>query len=240
MLSREKDRAIRDKHEQRLLADLGKLKARVAQGGLVDEAKIYQAIGRLKERYSRVGRYYQITYDKGAGALDWQLNEDKKKLAELLDGGYLLKTDRKDLSDEEVWKTYSLLTRVEAAFRSMKSPLGERPIFHHLKDRVQTHIFLCVLAYHLLVAIEKTLRDAGLYTSWGTVREQLATHQVVTVNLPTSDGKVLSIRRATAPEPIHEELYNLLGISADIIKPVRTLKPSIVTQARANSATSRH
>jgi len=97
-----------------------------------------------------------------------------------------------------------------------------------------------VLAYHLLVAIEKTLRDAGLYTSWGTVREQLATHQVVTVNLPTSDGKVLSIRRATAPEPIHEELYNLLGISADIIKPVRTLKPSIVTQARANSATSRH
>jgi transposase len=234
-----KDRAIRDKHEQRLLADLGKLKARVAQGGLVDEAKIYQAIGRLKERYSRVGRYYQITYDKGAGALDWQLNEDKKKLAELLDGGYLLKTDRKDLSDDEVWKTYSLLTRVEAAFRSMKSPLAERPIFHHLKERVQTHIFLCVLAYHLLVAIEKTLRDAGLYTSWGTVREQLATHQVVTVNLPTSDGKVLSIRRATAPEPIHKELYNLLGISADITKPVRTLKPSIVTQARANPATLR-
>ena len=105
---------------------------------------------------------------------------------------------------------------------------------------MQTHIFLCVLAYHLLVAIEKTLRDGGLYTSWNTVREQLATHQVVTVNLPTSDGNVLSIRRATAPEPIHKELYDLLGISADIIKPVRTLKPSIVTQARANSATSRH
>jgi transposase len=234
-----KDRAIRDKHEQRMLADLDKLKARVAQGGLVDETKIHQAIGRLKERYSRVGRYYQISYDKDAGALHWQLNQDKKKLAELLDGAYLLKTDRKDLSDDEVWKTYSLLTRVEAAFRSLKSPLAERPIFHHLQKRVQTHIFLCVLAYHLLVAIEKTLRDGGLYTSWGTVREQLATHQVVTVNLPTSDGNVLSIRRATAPEPIHKELYDLLGISADIIKPVRSLKPSIVTQTRANSPTSR-
>ena len=222
-----------------MLADLGKLKARVAQGGLVDEAKIHQAIGRLKERYSRVGRYYQISYDKDAGALIWQLNQDKKKLAELLDGAYLLKTDRKDLSDDEVWKTYSLLTRVEAAFRSMKSPLAERPIFHHLKERVQTHIFLCVLAYHLLVAIEKTLRDGGLYTSWGTVREQLATHQVVTVNLPTSDGNTLSIRRATAPEPIHQELYDLLGISADIIKPVRALRPFIVTQARANSSISR-
>jgi hypothetical protein len=95
-----------------------------------------------------------------------------------------------------------------------------------------------VLAYHLLVTIEKTLRDAGLYTSWGTVREALATHQVVTVNLPTSDGNVLSIRRASTPEATHMNLYNLLGISSDIIKPVRTLKPTIVTQARANSATS--
>ena len=233
-----KDRAIREKHEQRLLADLGKLKARVAQGRLVDQAKIHEAIGRLKERYGRVGRYYQITYDTKAPAIDWQQNAEKKKLAELLDGAYLLKTDRKDLSDDEVWKTYSLLTRVEAAFRSMKSPLAERPIFHHLKERVQTHIFLCVLAYHLLVAVEKTLRDAGLYTSWGTVREKLATHQVVTVNLPTSDGNVLSIRRATAPEATHKNLYNLLGIPSDIINPVRTLRPTIVTQARANPSTS--
>jgi transposase len=233
-----KDRAIREKHEQRMLADLGKLKARVAQGRLVDEAKIHEAIGRLKERYGRVGRYYQITYDAAARAIDWQQNAEKKKLAELLDGAYMLKTDRKDLSDDEVWKTYSLLTRVEAAFRSMKSPLAERPIFHHLKERVQTHIFLCVLAYHLLVAVEKTLRDAGLYTSWGTVREELATHQIVTVNLPTSDGNVLSIRRATAPEATHRNLYTLLGISSVIIKPVRTLRPTIVTQARANPSTS--
>jgi hypothetical protein len=43
----------------------------------------------------------------------------------------------------------------------MKSPLRERPIFHHLQDRTQTHIFLCVLAYHLLVAIEKRFLDGG-------------------------------------------------------------------------------
>ena len=64
-----------------------------------------------------------------------------------------------------------LLTRVEAAFRAMKSPLMERPIFHHLEHRVQTHIFLCVLAYHLLVAIEKRCLDHGVHTSWATVRE---------------------------------------------------------------------
>ena len=68
----------------------------------------------------------------------------------------------------------------------MKSPLMERPIFHHLENRTQTHIFLCVLAYHLLVSIEKRFLDRGVHTSWWTLRQQLSTHQVVTVVLPTT------------------------------------------------------
>ena len=230
----QKDRAIRDKHEQRLLQDLAKLKTRTAGGKLVDEGKIRETIGRLKERYPRVARYYTITYDANAHTFAWQQNVDKKKLAESLDGAYLLKTSRQDMTDEEVWKTYSLLTRVEAAFRSMKSPLAERPIFHHLKERVQTHIFLCVLAYHLLVAVEKTLRDADLFTSWATVREQLSTHQVVTINLPTTDGRTLTIRRATAPEDCHLDLYRRLKISQEVISPVRRIHAPIVTQPQRN------
>src|SRR3989442_8139817 len=66
-----KDRAIRDKHEQRLLADLVKLQARVAQGRLREAGKIQEAIGRLKERYSRVARYYAITYDATTQAVSW-------------------------------------------------------------------------------------------------------------------------------------------------------------------------
>jgi transposase len=234
-----KDRAIREKHEQRLLADLAKLKARIDDGQLVDEAKVREAIGRLKERHSRVGRYYLISYQHDTRALTWQENAEKKDTAKLLDGAYLLKTDRTDLSDEEVWKTYSLLTRVESAFRSMKSPLAERPIFHHLEARVQTHIFLCVLAYHLLVAVEKTLRDSGLFTSWATVREQLATHQVVTVNLPTASGSTISIRRPTTPEKDHTDIYRRLCIPAEILKPVRTVQPAIVTQPQANPSSSK-
>ncbi|MEK7731151.1 MAG: IS1634 family transposase, partial [Planctomycetota bacterium] len=144
-----KDRAIREKHEQRFLADLRKLQGRVATGKLKDAAKVHQAIGRLKERYPRVARYYAIGYDAPTASVTWVENTEKKAVATRLDGGYLLKTDRQDLTDEEIWRTSILLTRVEAAFRAMKSPLCERPIFHRLEHRVQTHIFLCVLAYHL-------------------------------------------------------------------------------------------
>ena len=225
-----KDRAIREKHEQRLLGDLRKLQARVATGKLKDAAKVHEAIGRLKERYPRVARYYAIGYEASTASVTWAENVERKAMATRLDGGYLLKTDRTDLTDEEIWRTYILLTRVEAAFRAMKSPLCERPIFHRLQHRVQTHIFLCVLAYHLLVSIEKMFLDAGLHTSWATLREELTTHQVVTVVLPASNGDVLKIRRGSTPEPRHKAIYATLHLPSEVMKPVKTWVRAIVTE----------
>ena len=219
---KEKDRAIRETHELRLKKDLGKLKARVEKGRWQEAKKIYQAIGRLQERYPRVARYYRLDYAAEQQALTWQADSEKKAVAEKLDGGYVLKTDRPDLTAAEIWRTYILLTRVEAAFRAMKRPLAERPIFHHLERRTQTHIFLCVLAYHLLVAIEKRFLDSGVPTSWWTLRQQLSTHQVVTVVLPTGDGRALKIRKGTTPEPVHRDIYSTLKVPTEVMKPVRS------------------
>ena len=218
----EKDRAIRVKHEERLIHDLEGLKGRVGKGQLKKSEKIHEAIGRLKERYPRVARYYRIEYDAEQKRVSWQEDAEKKAIAAKLDGSYVLKTDRQDLTADEIWRTYILLTRVESAFRSMKSPLSERPIFHHLKNRTQTHIFLCVLAYHLLVAIEKRFLDQGIHTSWWTIRQELSTHQVLTVVLPTADGRVLKIRKGGSPEPVHRKIYETLRIPLEVMKPVKT------------------
>jgi transposase len=219
---KEKDAAIREKHEQRLIRDLETLKARVAKKYLKRADKIHQAIGRLKERYPRVARYYAIEYDVAGSDVGWRVHADKKTRAEKPDGSYILKTDRRDLTADEIWRTYSLLTRVERAFRDMKSSLMERPIFHHLAHRTQTHIFLCVLAYHLLVAIEKRCLDHGWHTSWATLREQLSTHQVATVVLPAIDGRILKIRKASTPDDVHREIYRVLQVPPEVMKPVKT------------------
>jgi transposase len=218
----DKDRAIRQKQEQRLLKDLQRLAARTAKGRLKQRDLINQAIGRLRERYPRVARYYRIEYDPEQAQLVWQEDSAGQARAAQLDGAYLLKTDRQELSAEEIWRIYNLLTRVEAAFRALKTPLEERPIFHQLEHRTQTHVFLCVLAYHLLVCIEKRFLDRAIHTSWWTLRQQLSTHQLVTVVLPTSNGAVLKIRQATTPEPVHREIYAALGISPEVIKPLHT------------------
>jgi len=224
-----KDQAIRLKQEKRLLADLARLQKRIDAGRLKRPDKIHEALGRLKERYPRVARYWLMSYQEDPPKLGWQEDNDKKQRAIRLDGAYLLKTDRKDLSAEEAWRLYILLTRVEDAFRDMKSPLSERPIFHHLQHRVETHIFLCVLAYHLLVAVEKSFLDQGIHTSWATLREQLRTHQVVTAVLPTTDGNLLKIRRATTPEPQHRLIYQVLGIPEEVMAPVKTWLTAEVT-----------
>lgn len=101
----------------------------------------------------------------------------------------------------------------------MKSPLAERPIFHQVQRRVETHIFLWVLAYHLLVAVEKTLLDQGVHTSWASVRDALATHHIVTIVLPTDSGATMRIRKASTPESEHRELYRLLGVDEKIMSP---------------------
>ncbi len=217
-----KDRAIRTKREARLRADIDKLSQRIADKKLVKPDKINQAVGRLKERYPRVARYYKLSYDPQAATLVSAFDADKHAKAERLDGCYLLKTIRKDLSGDEIWRIYVLLTRAENAFRDMKSPLAERPIFHHLEHRVEAHIFLCVLAYHLLVSIEKTLLDQGIHSSWLTVRDTLKTHQVCTVVLPTNDGSSLHIRKAATPEPAVQELYRRLAVPAHVINPQHT------------------
>jgi transposase len=215
-----KDLAIRSKHEKRMQADIEKLSKRIADGKLTQRDKINQAIGRLQERYPRVARYFDVTYDPETQTLVPEFNADKQGKAAQLDGCYLLKTSRTDLSGDELWRIYSLLTRAEDAFRDMKTPLAERPIFHQLERRVDSHIFLCVLAYHLLAAIEQTLLDQGVHTSWASVRNTLKTHQICTIVLPTKGDRCLRIRKAATPDADVKDLYRRLAVSPHIINPI--------------------
>ena len=206
----------------RTLARRGRCEAR-ERGVLPQSCGIQEHGFYARSRENRPGlKYCTSSCGEEPGSISVGRIYGDAQVAEKLDGGYVLKSDRQDLTGEEIWRTYILLTRVEAAFRAMKSPLAERPIFHQLEHRTQTHIFFCVLAYHLLVAIEKRFLDRGTHTSWWTLRQQLSTHQVITVVLPTGDGRVLKIRKGTTPEPTHREIYSTLKIPMEVMKPMKT------------------
>ena len=212
-----KDRAIRQRFEQRLEQDADKLKVRVAAGRLKKPEKINRALGRLLGRYPRVARYYTLqmhTDEKGQAEVTWARKDAAQQLAEELDGTYLLRTDRTDLAATEVWQLYVLLARIEQSFRYLKSTLGIRPVFHQRTERVDAHIFISLLAYHLLHAIERRLQENGDHRSWPTIRDLLATHQMVTIVHRCTDGTVLRLRRPSQPELEHRKIYRALRIPA--------------------------
>jgi len=220
----QKDRAIREKQEGRLLAALGDLATSIQKaaekGKPMPDETLGERIGRLRERYTRAARYYTIYRE--ADALTWTLKAEQHQRAQQLDGAYFLRTSNKAFGAEEIWRTYITLTRVESAFRDLKGTLDLRPIHHRKEMRVETHIFLCVLAYHLQVSIERTLQEAGDHTSWETLREELTTHSVVTTILPTEDGRTLAIRKAGIPDRRVREIYRLLSLDPEPMKPLRT------------------
>ena len=90
-----------------------------------------------------------------------------------------------------------MLTRIENAFRSMKSHLGLRPVFHQNENSADAHIFISVLAYHILHTIEYKLRQHGEHLSWASIRETLSTHQRLTIeyNVKKENKIVININK---------------------------------------------
>ena len=199
-----------------------------------DYDKVLTRIGRLRQRYARVARYYDIRLEKDeasgyAKALHWTRLVPTEGT---LPGVYCLRTNQTDCDDATLWSTYAMLTDLEAVFRSLKSELGLRPVYHHKTKRVDGHLFISLLAYHLVHTLRLQLRSQGINLSWDSLRDQFDGQERVTVVLHRDDGKIYHIRKATRPDPHQLALYNALGLPHLPGKTEKTLiDPSVaVTQ----------
>jgi len=115
-----------------------------------------------------------------------------------------------------------MLTRVESAFRSLKSSLGLRPNFHQNEDRADAHMFISVLAYHILHTIEYRLRQYNDNRSWATIRDILSTHQWLTIEYNIKDqGQIQRhhLRLCSNADPEHRQIYKRLGLNCQEKQP---------------------
>ena len=268
---KKKEAAMRNSQEKKLEEELNNLANQVKKARDRDVSEVERKLGRLKERYSRVAKYYWFKYepcefsikfpeepldprlqkslerllkkfaedsisynqlltnlksrnDKYPAEytkLEIKLTEpvlrwgtiDEKASKELqLEGNYLIKTNRKDLKADEIWNIYMMLTRVEKAFRDLKTDLGLRPNYHQLEDRVDGHIFISILAYHLMHSIEYMLHQQGISSSWATIKRLVSTHTYATIQLPVVGKSTINIRKPGIVEGIHEKIYRKLGV----------------------------
>jgi transposase len=212
----QKDRAIDAAKTAGFEAALLKLQAGLSKPrGTHDVAKIMERIGRAKQRYSRAAQHYQVELtkdDTGTRVLTitWT-KRIKPGSAAAHPGVYCLRTTLVELDNATLWRTYTMLTNLESVFRSLKTDLGLRPVFHQIDRRVEGHLFISVLAYHFVHTLRLRLRAQGIDDSWHTLRETLATQQRVTATLQRRDGRAVHVRKATRPEPRHQKINEILG-----------------------------
>jgi transposase len=151
----------------------------------------------------------------------FRVRKEKLREAELVDGHYLLRSNLVGQDPAALWERYIQLTQVEAAFKSMKSDLGLRPIFHQLQHRVEAHIFVAFLGYCLQVTLKNRLAAYAPGLTPTAVLEKLAKIQMIDVWFPTTDGRHLVMPRYTQPEPEQAILLHKLQLSLPPQPPPR-------------------
>jgi len=219
-----KEESIKTKFQQRFEVEL--LKASNAlhlRNGTKRYDKVIERIGRLKEKYKLVSHTYKVTVEKDietdrAKNITWSRKKEEKT-----SGVYCLRTDRKDLNEQQIWDIYTMLTDIEDAFRCMKSDLGLRPIYHQKETRCDGHIFITILAYHLLHTIRFKLRQRGVRFCWTTIRRQLSTQVRVTTTMKRKDGKTIHIRKSSKVDPPHQAIYDALNLPYQPGRIVKTI-----------------
>jgi len=227
-----KEIAMRRKRLARLLHKL-----RAMRRSLPSRDQLLMRIGAVKTAAGRAFGFVKIHVPEVGQPVtreSFRFTVDKNKLkeAELRDGHYLLRSNLTGADPAVLWTRYVQLTQIESAFRSLKSELGIRPIYHHLEHRVDAHILIAFLAYCLQVTLKNRLALHAPGLTPTAVMEKLATIQMIDVWIPTLDGRWLILPRYTQPEKDTKILLQKLKLELPTQPPPRiTAHPAALEPA---------
>ena len=204
---------------------------------------VQQKVGRLRERYPRVAGQYRVEVERERRPKPKGKSERKSKAkwepkavavrferrekydeADASAGAYLLRTSQVEWEPERVVRTYWRLTGIEATFRSLKTDLGLRPIWHRKASRIKAHLFIALLAYHAVRLIRTRLRKRGIRLSWRSIRERLRPWVRVTTTVRAADGALIVNRQDVRPDAEAAELARGMGVRALLYRRRRVLR----------------
>jgi transposase len=226
---KEKEKAIRGRFSHSMETALKGLEKAITTGRLKDRNKMERRLGKIQARHPQVNDLYDVALQETVEGvrLFWQMKEDRRNWRESREGAYLLRTNLKAETAEELWSKYMQLTEAEASFRALKSELSIRPLFHQREPRVKAHVMVAFLGYSLWVTLKHLLKRRPLMVPkpsasgvdnaqpLSTIRALalLSTLQSADIVLPTTDGREIRLRRITEPTAEQKSLLLQLGIS---------------------------
>lgn len=205
-----KERSMEEKFSKRYEEGLKAIKQGIERkGGIKRIEKVYERLGRLKERYPSVNRMYKVKIkakDGIATGIEWERVEEVK-----VPGAYFIRTTLKGKDEETIWKIYNTLREIEATFRVLKSDLKMRPVFHQEDLYSEAHIYGSILAYMVVNTIRNKLKTKGIRDDWSNIVRTMNTHKVITSEMKTRTGRTIYIKKCSKPIIRVREIYQALN-----------------------------
>jgi transposase len=209
---------------------LTKLQAQVVAGTFKKKEIILPKAKKAVGRTHDLQGIFSFALRRSASGQELEVRENAAAIADEKDlqGVYLLRTTEATLASDDLWQTYMLLTRVEAAFRNLKTDLSIRPIFHQSEKRGDAHILFSVLAYALSVTIQLRLRERGPRLTTSALLEALESIGLAELSFQTTDGNRLRFERAAVPSAGQQAILDALGWKI----PEQYLPPNLEAEPR--------
>jgi transposase len=226
---KEKEKAIRSRFVAKIEKALAGLEKRIVEGKLKDRDKMLLCLGRIQASHPQVADLYEMAVkDRKEGPrLVWQQKPEQQQWLEAREGAYLLRTNLTVNGAADLWKKYMQLTEVEAAFRTLKSELAIRPLFHQLEKRVKAHVLVAFLGYALQVTLKHLLKRSASEYSPAEALKRLAEIRSVDIVLPTVEGREIWLRRIAQLDEQQQSILHQLKITLpERLEPLRIQKCS--------------
>lgn len=204
---RAKEQAIRRLRMRKLYDSLKQMAASVKNGHLRHYEVLMKRLGRLEERYVQVFGFVEINHgrkEEDVAYLSVKLKRAVLKQAYRRDGIYLLRTNLSEEDPAKLWEQYIQLTEVETAFRTLKSEVQLRPIYHWVEPRVEAHVMLAFIAYAMWICLKWILKPVATGLTPRQMIELFRNIQLVEVWFDTADGRRICLPRITIPNPEHQ------------------------------------
>jgi len=203
-----KERSMRRRKLKWLWARLAQL-----QSMELSRDALLMKLGSAQSKVPAAWRLVDVKLDNNAATFTYRLNRKKLKQVRRREGRYLLRTNLTETDPVKLWNYYLQLVQVEEAFRTLKSDLAIRPIFHQAPSRIEAHVFVAFLSYCLYVTLGRQLKGLAPGLTARNALEKFAAVQMVDVKIPTTDGRELLLTRYTQPEPELELLLERLRLT---------------------------
>ena len=211
---RKKEQSIQTKLDALFEQGLESIKNALSKkGGTKRIDKVWERIGRAKEKYKRASAKYQVNVSEQKGkvtAMTWELKPVPKPKEDKTNGVYFIRTNYENPNEEELWQVYNTIREVESTFRCLKSDLNIRPVHHQNDERVESHIYLTLLAYQLVNTIRHMLKKEGINLDWKNITRIMGTQTVQTIVVPT-DKKDIHLRKPSQPIEKVKQIYKATG-----------------------------